>query len=145
MKAPLTVLLVEDDQDDQFFFIEAIGEIENVTLYAVANNGKEALDLLQHSVSRPDLIFTDLNMPVMDGLECLSEIMNNPETKGIPVVVLSTDCARTDQACKLGAKAFIKKPSDSNVLRMQIEGMINFYFTGAQQVSSGVFPCAAAA
>eukprot|EP01035_Chromulina_nebulosa_P054372 gene54372-74484_t len=72
-----SILLVEDDKDDQEFFIEAIKDIENVTLYFVANNGKEALDKLRNSKVLPDLIFTDINMPVMNGIECLTAIIED--------------------------------------------------------------------
>ena len=57
MKKLKSILLVEDDEDDQFFFIEAMSKIENATLYAVANNGKEAIDWLENSPTLPDTIF----------------------------------------------------------------------------------------
>ena len=59
MKKSKSNLLVEDDKDDQSFFINALNKIENTTLYDVANNGKEALDKLKKSVVLPDVIFTD--------------------------------------------------------------------------------------
>ena len=128
MKTSKSILLVEDDIDDQEFFIEALSNIENVTLYAVANNGKEALDKLKDSEILPDIIFTDINMPVMNGIECLSELIKNPQTMNIPVFILSSSTPHGELACTLGAKAFIKKPGDSKMLRDQLEVMINSDF-----------------
>ena len=122
------IFLVDDDLDDQFFFIEALSEIENATLYDVANNGKEALDRLKDSVILPGLIFMDINMPVMNGIECLSEIIKNPQIRNIPVVMLTTDTGQAELACKLGARAFLTKPSNGKILRKQLEQMINLDF-----------------
>jgi CheY-like chemotaxis protein len=85
MKIAKSILLVEDDKDDQIFFIQALSEIENATLFHIANNGKEALEKLANCTVFPDLIFTDINMPVMNGTEFLSAIMKNPYTQNIPV------------------------------------------------------------
>ena len=63
------ILLIEDNKDDQEFFMEALSKIENPTLYDVANNGKEALDRLENSAILPHLIFTDIDLPkVMNGV-----------------------------------------------------------------------------
>lgn len=122
------IFLVEDDTDDQMFFAEAISEIKNAILFDIANNGKEALDKLKRSAILPDLIFTDINMPVMDGIECLTEIIKDPQIRNIPVVILSTDKGKAELARILGAKAFIEKPSNGKILREQLEQHINLNF-----------------
>lgn len=128
MKQHKNIFLVDDDPDDQLSFIEALSQIENATLYDVANNGKEALERLEHSSSLPALIFMDINMPVMNGIECLSEIIKNPQIRNIPVVILTSDTVQAELVCKLGAKAFLKKPGDSKILREQLQQMINLDF-----------------
>ncbi len=125
---PKSILLVEDDLDDQEFFIEAISQIENVNMYAVANNGKEALDKLENPTIYPDMIFMDINMPMMNGLECLTEIIKNPRISNIPVVILSTGLSEKNLVYHMGARAFIEKPSNGNLLKSQIESMINLTF-----------------
>lgn len=120
-----SILLVEDDTDDQFFFAEALSEIRNASLCDIASNGREALDKLKAMAPLPDLIFMDINMPLMNGIECLSAIMDGARTRHIPVVILSTDTGQREFALQMGAKAFLKKPSDSGVLRSQLEQMIN--------------------
>jgi CheY-like chemotaxis protein len=120
---PLHILLIEDDADDQYFFKDALGEIENAALIGVANNGLEALDMLRDPFSLPDVIFSDIHMPGMDGLQCLIELRKNARTKDIPVVMLSSDTSKAQMACYLGATAFIKKATLTG-LRQQLKHMI---------------------
>ena len=125
---PKSIFLVEDDIDDQEFFIEALLAIENTNLYGIANNGKEALSMLKNSISQPDHIFMDFNMPLMNGIECLTEIGKNPRTKDIPVVILSGSIEQADHAGKLGA-GFIKKSADLQQLRTELHRIINSNLT----------------
>jgi CheY-like chemotaxis protein len=119
------LFLVDDDTDDQEFFIEALSKLENVTLTGLANNGKEALDKLIHSVALPDFIFLDLNMPLMNGIECLAELKKMPLTKDIPVFMLSTAFEQVELSKKKGAEGFIKKSADIHGLQKQPDGTIN--------------------
>ena len=135
MRKAKTILLVDDDEDDQLFFIKALSEIDNATLYTLANNGKEALDTLENSAIPPSLIFMDINMPMMNGIECLAEIIQNPQTRNIPVIFLSTDQRQIEPARKLGAKAFINKTANVKQLREQIEQMINLDFITESHVA----------
>lgn len=125
MKNSKSVLLIEDDEDDQDFFIEAISGIENIRLYHIAKNGKEAIDKLKSSSILPDIIFTDVNMPVMDGIECFLEIIKNPRTTNIPVVFLSSDTGKRALVSQLGAKGFIQKSHDNDTLIKQLAQMIS--------------------
>ncbi len=125
MKTSRSILLVEDDKDDQEFFILALQGIENATLYDVANNGMEALAKLQHAEVFPDLIFSDINMPLMNGMEYLTEMARSPIMKNIPVVMLTTDRFMVELAMKLGARACIEKPADEKTLRNRLEQMIS--------------------
>jgi CheY-like chemotaxis protein len=129
MTTSKSVLLVEDDEDDQQFFTEALKQIENTNLVFVAHNGIEALQNLHSSATLPSIIFMDIDMPAMDGIECLQEIMGNPKTKNIPVIMLSSSTNKIEIALSIGAKAFLKKPNDGRLLREQIEQMLfgNFY------------------
>lgn len=139
MKAPKTILLIEDDKDDQEFFIQVLSEIESGSLYSVADNGKIAIERLENSVILPDLIVMDINMPVMNGFECLQEITRNPRTGNIPVIFLTSETGRVDFALRLGAKACIQKPSDSTTLRTQIEHMISYDFIFDRQEVRNTF------
>ena len=142
MNTPKSIFLVEDDRDDQFFFTECINEIQNAVLYGVASNGKEALHKLESSLTLPDIIFMDINMPLLNGLDCLGEIMKNARTKNIPVVMLSTDTSKAQLTRILGAKAFIKKPADCATLQTKVKQMINLDFISNASFANQTFQTA---
>ena len=104
------VLLVEDAP----FLRYAFGRLLRLHGFEVmeANDGREALDSIP--VFRPQLILTDLMMPVMDGVELIRRLRADPSTAGLPVVAITADA--TDQAEKrareAGAVDFITKPID---------------------------------
>lgn len=77
------VLMVDDDADDQLLFANAMQEIDATMHYEIANNGIEALEKLKTFV--PDVIFLDLNMPMMNGMECLAALKKNKMLAQIPL------------------------------------------------------------
>ncbi|MGC1242901.1 MAG: response regulator [Chryseosolibacter sp.] len=107
-----TVFLVDDDDDDQEIFALALAEVDDSIACVTAKNGMEALDKLGESKFRPDFIFLDLNMPRMNGKQCLREIKNQVALSKIPVVIYSTSSEKRDieETKALGAAAFITKP-----------------------------------
>ena len=128
MNRAKSIFLVEDDEDDQIFFAECIDRIENAVMYGIASNGREALHTLDACHTLPDMIFMDINMPLVTGLECLTEIIKNPRLNKIPVIMLSTDTGYSEIARQLGAKAFIKKPTDCTTLQKKVAQLINLDF-----------------
>lgn len=125
MNSHQTILLVEDDVDDQLFFSEALHGINNVSLFAVVADGVEAIKLLQRSTILPSLIIMDINMPRMNGMECLVKLKANDLTRNIPVILLSTSSAEGAYALSMGAAGFYKKSWDSRVLHQQLEKFLN--------------------
>src|SRR5688500_12821680 len=105
------ILLVEDDQDDRFFFCEALSEFHPGIDCTIAMNGAEALDLVG-SLPAFDVIFLDLNMPKIDGFECLLRLKAHPTHKRVPVVVISTSRREEDmqKSEQLGASLYVSKP-----------------------------------
>ena len=81
-----------------------------------AVNGQEGVEKAESD--QPDLIILDATMPVMDGLEALAVLKANPETKNIPVIMLSADAvyATIERARQLGAVDFISKPFTGDTL-----------------------------
>jgi two-component system chemotaxis response regulator CheY len=75
-----------------------------------AGNGAEALGLLD--VNAVDLILSDINMPVMDGLEFVRQLQSIEKLRGVPVVMITTEGSESNvvQALSLGAKGYIRKP-----------------------------------
>lgn len=111
-----SVLLVEDDRMDLRIFKHAIKEIdfaESIDLKHV-ENGEEALELLKSLDKLPDLIFMDINMPVMNGKEALMKIKEDEKLKMIPVLMLTTsDDERDRLSCyQYGASGYFTKEMD---------------------------------
>lgn len=111
------ILLADDDSDDAEVFGEVLSEIDPKAKFLHALNGSGVFEHIGHP--SPDLIFLDLNMPEMDGWQCLSKLKTDPDTKNIPVIIYSTSNWQGDKlnAIKSGASAFVTKPSDYNTLR----------------------------
>lgn len=107
------IFLVDDDEDDRLFFMEAMQEIDASIQCSLAENGKKALQRLQTLDTLPDLIFMDINMPELNGFECLKELKKCPLLQTIPVIMLSTSVSHKDidHSNALGAKMFFTKPS----------------------------------
>ena len=114
MSRPSFFLLADDDEDDRRFFVEALKSIDPSIECITAKNGKEALTLLQNDFfAVPDIVFLDLNMPLMNGLKCLEEIKKVPNLANVRVVLYSTTSEKTfeEQSKKAGAHAFFVKPT----------------------------------
>ncbi|MEO7768846.1 MAG: response regulator [Ferruginibacter sp.] len=117
-----TFLIVDDDPDDRYFFCEILKGINASLICLTAFDGEDAL--LQCAIMKPlpDFIFLDLNMPRMDGRECLVELKKDPRLKNIPVIIFSTSSTQKDidETRKLGAAYFITKPTDFKEIQNEI-------------------------
>lgn len=124
------ILLVDDDADDQLFFLDVLSEINALIKCDIAFNGREALLNLQIP-PLPYLIFLDLNMPVMNGFDCLTEIRNRTELKEIPVIIFTTtsDLMTIKRMYELGANAFFKKPNEFSTMRSKLVSLLKTDFT----------------
>ncbi|MDB5274496.1 MAG: response regulator [Chitinophagaceae bacterium] len=113
MNTPIRCLIAEDDVDDQEIFSIAIKELDDSYDCTYTLNGIDALDRLTNGMLLPDYIFLDLNMPRMNGIQCLEEIKKIPHLSHIPVVIYSTSSGQSfiDEALLHGAVTFITKPS----------------------------------
>lgn len=125
-KAPLHILMVDDDADDRQFFEEAINEIDPEIACYFAFDGIQALDILNTLQPLPDYLFLDLNMPRMGGKQCLKEIKKDPRLTNIPVIIYSTSKFVKEEAevLKLGAYYFMQKPSNFDEIREFISDVI---------------------
>ena len=132
----IDILMVEDNPADIRLAVEAFKYQKLANTMNVAKDGFEALQYLRKegefaSVSTPDIIFLDLNLPRVSGLEVLEQIKVDSELRKIPVVVLTTSDADTDvlKAYESYANCYITKPVDfekfADIVR-QIEG---FWFS----------------
>lgn len=112
------ILLVEDNEDDVLLTLRALKQKNILNEVVIAKDGVEALDIIfgrnGQKALRPALILLDLKLPKVSGLEVLTEIHKNEQTKMYPVVVLTTSNEEDDivKSYTLGAKSFIRKPVD---------------------------------
>jgi CheY-like chemotaxis protein len=108
-----SILCVDDDDDDATLFESAVLTINKGINFLKCYGGREALDLLTGSDSTPDIILLDVNMPLLNGFECLREIRKHKALMHIPVIMLSTSASPIDvsTALKLGATKFLTKPN----------------------------------
>ncbi|SHJ79842.1 response regulator [Pseudozobellia thermophila] len=124
---PMKVVLVDDDEDDRMFFSDALQEIELDTDLQEFNNGQELLNFLNRPEAElPQLIFLDLNMPVMDGFECLKNIRSNPELENLVVAIYSTSSSERDieETFVNGANIYINKPNKFEELKKTIAQVV---------------------
>lgn len=89
-----------------------------------AVDGVDALKKLQ--TEEVDIVLTDINMPVMDGLKLVTLIRQNPKLRGLPIVIITTEGAREDRdrGLALGADAYIAKPIQSSGLLKTITDVL---------------------
>lgn len=118
----ITCFLVDDDHDDHDFFKMAVGLIDPAITIHFAENGLIALKMLDSLAPKPDVIFLDLNMPVMGGLEFLEEL-NKTVYKNIPVIVYSTSDERffKQKALECGAVSYLPKAFNMKTLKEGIK------------------------
>lgn len=121
------IFLIEDDEDDQELFVLALRQISPSLDCIVLSDAYGALRALEQNEAAPDLIFLDLNMPVMTGQQFLTELSKKDPAKHIPVIVLSTSSNRAtiDDAKALGARSFITKPNDFRELKTILQRILD--------------------
>ncbi|GGH56833.1 CheY-like chemotaxis protein [Filimonas zeae] len=123
------VLLIEDDEDDQLFFREAIEELHIQIKLSTAANGMEAISNLTRSAQLPDLIIMDINMPCMNGMDCLKTLKANARFQSVPVVIFTTSQNPADKqkALAFGAAHFCIKPPGFALLKKHIAGILDLF------------------
>jgi two-component system response regulator len=117
-----TILLVEDNPDDEALTLRALRKNHILNEVVVARDGVEALDYLfgtgrhegRDTDIQPHLVLLDLKLPKIDGLEVLRSMRADPRTRLQPVAVLTTSNEERDivSSYALGANSYIRKPVD---------------------------------
>ncbi|MET0242217.1 MAG: response regulator [Flavitalea sp.] len=113
--------LIDDDPDELDIFAEALTEVDPRFTCTWANSPSKALDILQDKT--PDVIFLDINMPRMDGYECLQEIKKIDNVANVPVIMYSNgiNTEACNRALALGAAGCVRKAADipklTNIIR----------------------------
>ncbi len=133
---PIDVLLAEDDQGDVVLIKESLKHSKIVINMNVVKNGQECMEYLRRtgqyeSVTKPDLVLLDLNLPKKDGRQVLTEMKIDQYLKKIPVVILTTSEAEADIAktYEMGANCYVTKPVDFQQFQKVVNEIAHFWFT----------------
>ena len=136
---PARILLVEDNPADVKLVQMALEEAESTSELIVIPDGEQALAFFNRLRSglepRPDLVFLDLNLPRVGGLEVLVVVKSEPALSALPVIVFSTSRADTDvrAAYAAGANSYVTKPMDYHRF-MAVVRQLDSYWTGLVQL-----------
>jgi len=117
-------LLADDDADDAGLFCEALTRVAPAIDCCTVENGLELFEVLsKYNTGKPDVIFLDINMPLMNGWECLRKLKGSSNYMNIPAIMYSTSSAKKDidKAYSLGALLFLTKPEDFRELSKILE------------------------
>jgi CheY-like chemotaxis protein len=125
------ILLIEDDVDDQEFITDALHMLEVKNHVEIFDNGQKALDYLLATNEQPFLILSDVNLPIMNGLQLKSEIQQNPylKDKSIPFIFLSTsaDAKAVYEAFQLSVQGFFVKENTYDGIQQQLKQIIDYW------------------
>lgn len=133
---PFPILLVDDDPDCRMLVRDAIAASKVSNLVYEVKNGMEALEFLSQSgphasAPRPGLIFLDIEMPGMDGQECLRRIRSNADYKDIPIVMMTgvSDETEMRKAAENGANSYTLKPANAEQFLKTVLASTNYWLT----------------
>ncbi|QKX03953.1 response regulator [Aquimarina sp. TRL1] len=125
----LTFLLVEDDEIERIKFSRVLQKNQYPHQIIEATNGEEALEALKDNERVPDVIFLDLNMPKMNGIEFIKILKADPKWMYIPVVILSTSNNHSDlkECYETGIAGYIVKPLKYQDYVAKIKRLVEYW------------------
>lgn len=117
-----TILLVEDNQQDELLILRALKRSNLANEIDVARDGQQALDYLfgegeftgRANQELPAVVLLDIGLPRLSGLEVLARLRANPHTRFLPIVILTSSDEERDRlkSYESGANSFVRKPLD---------------------------------
>jgi CheY-like chemotaxis protein len=128
LKKTKTFFIVDDDSDDQEIFVAAANEVDQSIKCIAVDNCEDAIQMLKKSTDEsPDFIFLDLNMPRINGRQCLVELRKLAHLKHVPVIIYSTSSLKKDieETAQLGADMFLTKPSKFDDLCKALNNVVS--------------------
>jgi len=122
----IKIIFTDDDQDDCTIFAEALEQTGIDYHLTVFNDGAQLLNHLRATDDMPHILFLDLNMPFMNGLESLAAIRKIEKYKDLTIAIYSTSASEKDQEDTFvyGANVYIKKPNEFTVLKRVLKEVL---------------------
>lgn len=137
MKAPTFILLVEDNPDDELLTLRALKKNDISNEVVVARDGAEALAFLfgtgahatRDTRHLPQVVFLDLNLPKIGGLDVLKRLRADDRTRAVPVVVLTSSKEEEDVLASYanGANAYVRKPVEFEKFSEAVKTLGSFW------------------
>lgn len=139
----MTILLVEDNADDELLALRALKKTSVPSTVVVARDGEEALEYIfgqgkyagRDVSDQPKVVFLDLKLPKLNGIDVLRSIRKDSRTSRVPVVLLTSSDERQDllDGYDSGANSYISKPVDFNEFVEQVK-LLGQYWLGVNRV-----------
>ncbi len=122
--AEYSCLIVEDSPMMRQLLVFAMSRVKNMAI-TEADDGVEALKML--AGAKFDIVITDINMPIMDGLKLVKRIRSDAVHSNVPIVIITTEGAEEDRqrALQLGANAYITKPIQAPQVISKVKELLN--------------------
>lgn len=128
MNKPPLILIVDDDFLDTKVLLRSFSDTNFICRTHITRNGKEALEYLNNTGNeKPWLIFTDINMPIMDGVEFLKERMKYKDFRSIPTIVFTTSSQDKESCFKLGISGYMVKPINYSEFKEIVISIKNYW------------------
>lgn len=124
------IVLTDDDEDDRDFFQFAIKSISSDIELITLTGGDDLIYYMGNHRDKADLIFLDINMPRINGFECLRKIREKYSYSELPVVMYTTSDSELDlaNASKDGANLYVRKPNDMDALKKVLRKVLEMDF-----------------
>lgn len=146
MKKDLNILLIDDNHDHVKILVWALEQSEIRNKVTVVGDGKEALELLESFgqpgralTRKPDLVFLDINLPKVNGIDLLQRMRENAELTSVPIIILSSSDRIEDvrKAYANGANTYISKSHIFNEVAQSVNTICVYWATVAQLSTRG--------
>jgi len=126
MPNPKKCFFIDDDEDDRDFFCAAMQTIDPKMECLFAKDGTDAMEQLNNTSIIPDYIFIDMNMPLMDGKQCLAAIKKIDRLKEVAVYIYSTSGSPRliEEILNMGANEFLIKPTSMQALEHLLKEIV---------------------
>ena len=119
--------MIDDDEEDHEIFKEAIAEVDTAIDCVTVTSCDAGLNYLKANLQNlPGYIFLDLNMPKMNGKQCLEKLKKDKDLQNIPVVIYTTSYQAKDKedTASLGASYFMTKPTSLKDLKKEVQSIL---------------------